>query len=276
MPTNTKIIQQQIDECVQLLKDVFGDKLLGIYLYGSSLLGGLQTFSDIDLFAITAKPTSQQEKEQLANALLKISGIYAVSKDRKPIELSIVVESAIKPWNYPPTFDFLYGDWLRKEFEAGNIEPWSSKSLPNLALVITQLNLSNTILFGPRADQLLPPIPYMDFFKATTGEIDSVMNDIEWDTRNVLLTLACVWTTLETNTIRSKNNAANWVIDRLPQEFKPVMQRAQAIAMGKQKEQWNDLNTMVNGCAQFILKKIKAQMEVIKKTSSTHRVIRVE
>jgi len=208
MEANNNNVNNQIDKCLELLKSILSDDLLGVYLYGSSLLGGLHKFSDLDLFAVSKRETTKEDKEQLEKALLKISGIYAVSKNLKPIELTIVVESDINPWQYPPKFDFLYGDWLREKFETGSIEPWPSKMLPNLALVITQLLLSNKVLFGPNPNQLLPIVPYKDFFNATTSEIKSLMKDLDWDTRNVLLTLARIWCTLETNTIRSKSNAA--------------------------------------------------------------------
>ena len=44
------------------------------------------------------------------------------------------------------------------------------------------------------------------------------MADLEGDVRNVLLTLARVWFTLETGTIASKDVAADWAITRLPRD----------------------------------------------------------
>jgi streptomycin 3"-adenylyltransferase len=186
MEASDEIINKQIDDCLVLLRDVLREDLLGVYLYGSLLMGGLQKYSDIDLLAVSSRETTKEEKEQLEKALLKISGIYGVSKDLKPIELTIFTKSDVAPWQYPPKFDFMYGDWMRKDFEAGKVESWKTKENPNLALVITQLLLSNKILFGPAPSELLPEIPYKDFFEATTSEIVSLMNDIEWDTRNVL------------------------------------------------------------------------------------------
>lgn len=45
--TNTRRleVQQQREESLELLKAVFGADLLGVYLYGSSLVGGLQKYS---------------------------------------------------------------------------------------------------------------------------------------------------------------------------------------------------------------------------------------
>lgn len=275
MITDNKIVQHQIDETVVLLQSVLGENLLGVYVYGSLLMGGMQKYSDIDLFAITSKETTKQEKEKFEKALLKISGIYAVSKELKPIELIIVVKSEVNPWHYPPSFDFLYGDWLRKDFEAGNIEPWLTKESPNLALVITQILLSNKIVFGPNASTLLDPVPYNDFMTASTSEINSLVNDIGWDTRNVLLTLARVWCTVETDTIRSKESAVNWAINKLPDRYKPILIRAKSILLGVQSDNWEELKTEIKPCASYMVEQINKRMISLLTTENTNRSIKI-
>lgn len=273
MVTGNKIIQQQIDDVLALLQNVLGENLLGVYLYGSILMWGLQKYSDIDLFVIVLRETTRQEKEEIAKALLRISGIYAVSKELKPIELTIVVKSQVSPWHYPPSFDFLYGDWLRKDFEAGNFEPWQTKELPNLALVITQLLLSNQVLFGPKSHLLLDSVPYNDFISATTSEIDSVLNDLGWDTRNVLLALARIWSTVETDKIRSKLDAADWTIRKLPDRYKPILIRTKSILLGEQLENWEDLSREIQPCAEYIVEQIKKQMGNLQTSDNTNKSI---
>lgn len=281
MEATDEKIAEQISNCIELLREVLKSDLLGVYLYGSYLLGGLQKYSDIDLFAVSKRETSLEEKALLEKELLKISGIYNVSNDLKPIEIIIVTKSAVNPWKYPPDydypkFDFLYGDWLRKDFEAGSIEPWpNNKKMPNLALIITQLLLSNKVLYGPKPDELLNAIPYKDFVTGTTAEIGFLMNEIDWDTRNILLTLARIWTTLETDTIRSKEAATSWAIEKLPNEFKPVLEYAKAVLLGEKEENWNELKDLINPCAEYMIEKIKAHMEIIKSSDTTDRKIQI-
>lgn len=55
-------IEQQIDQCLNLLKQTISHDLLGAYLYGSAVKGGLQKYSDIDLFIVTNRPTTPDEK----------------------------------------------------------------------------------------------------------------------------------------------------------------------------------------------------------------------
>jgi streptomycin 3"-adenylyltransferase len=258
-----------------LLKDVLGRDLLGVYLYGSAIVGGLQRYSDIDIFVISNRQSTSEEKAQLENNLLKISGIYGVSKEVRPIEVTIVVKSEVNPWHYPPQFDFQYGDWLRKDFEAGKIEPWPTKEMPDLALLITQVLLASKILYGPAPNQLLEPVPYHDFIVATIKEIDNLMADLDHDTRNVLLTLARIWRTIETDTISSKPDAAAWAFDRLPEDYKPVMQRARSICLGEEPEYWEDISALLHPCAEFIVSQVKKQTALLESLSHANRTIRL-
>lgn len=91
-------ITEQLTQCINLLKDVLGHQFLGMYLYGSSVVGGLQKYSDIDLFVVSERSTTEKEKEKLINRLLQISGIY-MKNSKLPIELTIVVNS--EAYHYP-------------------------------------------------------------------------------------------------------------------------------------------------------------------------------
>jgi len=255
-------MQQQLKDSLELLKIILGPDLLGVYLYGSSLVGGLQKYSDIDLFVVTNRVTTSEEKTKLIANFLQISGIYMKSS-KLPIEMTIVEQAVINPWQYPPHFDFQYGDWLRKSFENGIIEPWLTYEMPDLALIVTQVLLKSQTLWGLEPEQLLAHVPYHDFIKAMIHDLNRLATDLEHDTRNVLLTYARIWSTLETNAIRSKPAAADWVMHRLPKVYQPVMRRAKSICIGVENEYWGDIQELVKSCADFMANKINGQFSLI-------------
>lgn len=189
--------------------------------------------------------------------------------------MTIVAKSDINPWRYPPSFDFQYGDWLRRKFEGGIIEPWSTKEMPDLALLITQILLASKTLLGPNPDQLLCRVPYQDFIMATAHVSKDLMSDINSDTRNVLLTYARIWSTLKTDAIRSKLAAADWAIDRLPEKYRPVIKRARAIYTGKENEYWDDIQSLVKLCADFMLSQINQQISMVEPTDNTNKSIKL-
>ena len=271
LDSNTK---KQIHECLNLVKEIFGPDLLGIYLYGSAIVGGLQKYSDIDLFVVSNRATTREEKAKLAAALLKVSGIYMKSKEL-PIELTIVEKSAINPWRYPPRFDFQYGEWLRQQFEHGNIEPWPTKDMPDLALLVTQILLASATLEGADPDQLLCKVPYRDFMTAIGDVLPNLTSELDSDTRNVLLTLARIWSTVTTNTIRSKPAAADWVINHLPEKYRPVMERAKSICKGEEKEHWDDIRKLIRPCADFMLSEAQNKITEIMLSDDPDRSIKI-
>lgn len=264
----------QINECLNLLKDIFKSDLIHVYLFGSSILGGLQKYSDIDLFVVSRRATTDDEKAKLAAELLKISGIYMKSSKRS-IEMTIVEQAKINPWRYPPTFDFQYGEWLRQHFESGNINPWLTKLMTDLALLITQILLASKTLQGNNPDQVFCKVPYIDFMMASTDVLPSLLSDLASDTRNVLLTVARIWCTVTTDTICSKSVAAEWAISHLPKKYRCVMERAKTIYNGEAKEYWGDMNELIKPCADFIIDQINNKVIEIKLSNNITKYIKL-
>jgi predicted nucleotidyltransferase len=222
----------QVTETLAGLRNVLSEGLVGAYLFGSAAMSTLRPNSDLDLMAVAARPTSSEEKSSLINRLLSISGA-----PNRPVELTIVVASEVKPWRYPPRMDFQFGDWWRSEFERGELEPWGTPVNPDLASLIRMVLISNTPLLGPSPAELFDPVPRDDYVNASLAGIDDLLNDLEWDTCNVVLTLVRIWSTLATDELRSKDAAAEWALRLLPSEHHRALVGARDIYLGF-REPW--------------------------------------
>lgn len=266
--------QEQIHQCLNVIQEILGPDLLGVYVYGSSIVGGLQKYSDIDLFVVSNRATTYEEKSKLIKSLLTISGIY-MKGEKRPIEMTIVEKSEINPWHYPPQCDFQYGEWLRDNFEHGTVEPWTTQEMPDLALLITQILLASTTLVGANPDQLLCQVPYKDVMTATLDALPHVMSELASDTRNVLLTLARIWSTVETGSIRSKPSAADWVMHRLPEQYHPVIKRAKAICKGEEHEHWDDIQELIKPCAEFMACEAYKHLNEIVTSDTANRSLKI-
>jgi predicted nucleotidyltransferase len=239
-----------------LVREVLGPDAVGAYLFGSAVLGGLQPESDLDVLVVSKRQTTREEKQRLVDRLLAVSGRTTPHGRWRRVELTIVVESEIKPWRFPPSFDFQYGDWLRGEFESGDVEPWPRTTNPDLAALVTMVLLGNTPLFGPEPDEIFEPVPHDDLLSAMVGDIDALLGDLDRDTRNVILTLARIWSTVATGVIRSKDAAADWALTRLPEEHRAVLARARAIYLGADEEGWEDVRPHVRPYADYIVAEV--------------------
>ena len=106
-------------EVVAIVRDVLGEALIGAYLHGSAVLGGLRPTSDVDVLAVIDRRTTEPERGALVDRLLEVSGRRARRGPGRPIELTILVQSDVRPWRHPPRVEFLYGEWRRNDYEAG-------------------------------------------------------------------------------------------------------------------------------------------------------------
>jgi|SRR3989304_2916709 len=210
--------QQQVDRALALVRDVLDSDTVAAYLFGSAVFGGLRPESDLDMLVVSKRSTTRAEKQRLVQGLLAASGRRTQQGVWRRVELTIVVQRDVKPWRHPPRFDFQYGDWLRSEFESGDFEPWPTVN-PDLAVLITMVVLANSPLLGPPPAEIFDPVPNDDLLRAMVGDIERLRRDIDSDTRNVLLTLARIWSTVATGAIRSKDAAADWVLERLPEHL---------------------------------------------------------
>ena len=125
-PTLSGKDEAQVQAAVASIADLLGDEVLGVYLYGSALAGGLHPRSDIDLQFVTRRPTTWPEARTLIEGLMAISGKRAAAGPARSLEVTVVVQSDVRPWRYPPRLDGQYGDWFRADYEQGNFAPWIS------------------------------------------------------------------------------------------------------------------------------------------------------
>ncbi|WP_407563064.1 aminoglycoside adenylyltransferase family protein [Streptomyces sp. 184] len=247
-------MDDQVREVMTLVDDVLGPEVVGAYLHGSAVLGGLRPASDVDVLVVARRSLAMDERQALLEGLLRISG---TTGGLRPVELTVVAESAVRPWRYPPVCDFLYGEWLREEFEAGG--PPGPAAMADLAIVLTMVRAGDHPLAGPPPARVLDPVPYEDVARAAAAGVPDLLAELDDDTRNVLLTLARIWSTLATGEIRPKDAAAAWALDRLPPEHRPVLEHARRLYLGSRyaDESWSEeLKARVRPHAEHVVAEI--------------------
>lgn len=243
----------QIDAVVALVRDVLGAAVIGAYEHGSATLGGLQPTSDLDLLVVLGRPMTDDERGTLTERLLVGSSRAERPAGHRPVELTVVVQAEVRPWRYPPLREYQYGEWLRADLGAGGPPPAVIPD-PDLAVLLTMVIAADRAIQGPPPAKVLDPVPAADLRRACRVAAPEVMRDIDGDTRNVILTLTRVWSTLETGEIRSKSAAAEWAVARLPAEHHAVVGRALAMYLGAwPDDDWADLRPQVHATAEALI-----------------------
>ncbi|HLX35832.1 MAG TPA: aminoglycoside adenylyltransferase family protein [Candidatus Limnocylindrales bacterium] len=243
--TTADPVDRQIAAVVDHLRADLGDELVGAWLYGSAVVGGLQARSDIDLLVLAGSRLAPDAKRRCAAALLGISvPLSRPAPDRpggRPLEVTIVADPEVHPWRSDARLELQYGEWLRATFEAGEVEPPDGGASPDLAMLIEAVRRDGRTIVGPPARVAFEPIPGRDLAAGMLGSLDALLADLEPDTANVLLTLVRMWFTLETGEIAPKDLAAEWGMARLAPEDRAVLDRARAAYLGEDAD-WRSLD----------------------------------
>ncbi len=236
--------------------EILGHDVLGAYQHGSAVLGGLQPTSDIDILVITGRLATLEAKRQLVEGLMAISAPFPPPGLERGVEVTVVAQAQLRPWRYPPSFDLQYGEWLRKRFEHGDSSPLQAAVNADLTTLLTIVLLGDQPLVGPPPRALLDPVLMEDCVTAMVSDIDGLLDDLEWDPRNVLLTVARIWQTVVTGMIDRKDRAAAWAQERLPSEYRQLMERARAMYLGWQPDAWADVASEARPGALYMISQI--------------------
>ena len=151
-------VVEQSAAAIGVIREGLADaQVVGIYLYGSAVAGGLRPDSDLDLFVVTDRRLKAMEKARIIEGLLPISGRKTRPPAWRPLEVTIVAEPEVRPWCYPPRLDLQFGEWLRDAFLSGAVEPEPAEH-PDLAELITMVRQeAGRPLIGPAATDLSMP-----------------------------------------------------------------------------------------------------------------------
>jgi predicted nucleotidyltransferase len=248
--------EAQLARVAALASGVLGGDLLGLYLHGSAVAGGLRPDSDLDLLAVVARPLTTDERGSLIRGLLGLSGRGDPSGRARSLEVSVVRADQLRPWRYPPEQELGYGDWWRRELEAGLV-PWPSPS-PDLAILVAAARAAGRPLVGPPAATLMDPVPAEHLVASSLAAIDDLIADLVPDTRNVLLTLARIWVTVAEGRIAEKDEAARWAAARVgSSDAAVILEAGEAYAAGLE-ERWDDRGPEARRCADAIVSGIRA------------------
>ncbi|MFC3072978.1 aminoglycoside adenylyltransferase domain-containing protein [Shinella pollutisoli] len=250
-------IPEQAQAASETLRGLFGDALRAVYLHGSAVSGGLRPGSDVDLLAVLDRPMAEAERESLLSALLRLSGRHPAPRGGpRCIEVMVFLTADLAAADYPARVEFLYGEWLRQAFAAGQ-RPVPVRD-PENTLVLAQARRQARPLIGPAAGTLLPDIPAGQVRRAMRDALPALLAGLEDDARNVLLTLARMWRTAETGAFVAKGDAAAWAAARMPAGEAETLAAARAAYLGGTADERADRQAAVRATAAYLQRRVTA------------------
>ena len=180
---NINEFPQQVNQVISIAETILQGQILGIYLYGSATMNGLRPDSDIDILIITKQELSNSIRADLTKQLLKISGSVGCI-EKRPLEVTIINQSDIVPLQFPPKCQYMYGEWLRGEMEAGEY-PQACND-PDIMILLWQARKNSITLKGAESKELIPAIPFHEIKKAIRFSLPGLISSFKGDERNVI------------------------------------------------------------------------------------------
>lgn len=240
--SNEKIPKLAI-QALKIVEELLGSSIVGVYLFGSAVNGGLRINSDVDVLVVVNHSLPEVSRKKLTDKLMLLSGKIGNTDSVRPLEVTVINHCDVVPWRYPPRIEFIYGEWLRSEFEKGQIQEPTYD--PDLAIVLAQARKNSISLFGPEASDILDPVPMTDIRRAIKESLQGLIEGIKGDERNVILTLARMWQTVSIGEISPKDVAAKWALPRLPKEYSTLLDLARKAYRGEYIDKWEGLDSEV-------------------------------
>ncbi|GEN48505.1 aminoglycoside nucleotidyltransferase ANT(9) [Ligilactobacillus pobuzihii] len=257
--SNDKLPKQAM-QALKIVEELLESSIVGVYLFGSAVKGGLRINSDIDVLVVVNQRLSEPTRKKLTENLMSVSGKIGDEKGMRYLELTVINEEDSVPWQYPPRSEFVYGEWLRSEFENGQIpEPNFD---PDLAIVLAQAREHSVSLFGTNLSTILDPIPITDIRKAIKQSLPELIEGIKGDERNVILTLARMWQTMDIGEISPKDVAADWALPKLPKQQAEVLDIARRAYLGKYNDDWDGMEAEIMSLVNHMRGKIESYFNI--------------
>lgn len=253
----TDAVRAQLSGLVTGLADALSDKLVGVYLHGSLVLGCFNPQrSDVDVLVVIRSPTTDVERRALVPVLLRSSGSKAWPRTPPyPLEIDVVTEPEVNPWRYPTPFDVHWSESHRRaELEAGELMP-PGESV-DLAAHLTIVREAGVALLGLPPADVFPEVPFADYR-------DSLLRDLEWCREQrwkfySVLSASRIWATLSEGGLQSKATGAAWALERAPAEFRPLIAGALALYRAE-TDHWDFDGDQANAYVDYVTAALRSR-----------------
>jgi predicted nucleotidyltransferase len=193
------------------LRSTLGPELVGVYLYGSAVTGGFDpALSDLDLLVVIDSDARLLDLSRIEAVHDRLARRHADWAHR--LDIAYVGSATLSTFRSGGTVASIsHEDALQLYDDAdGWLQTWYL------------VQYADAPILGPPVAEVIPPIERREFVNAVARDAERIVRRVETDQRSgvvayTLLTLCRVLRALDDDAITSKEDAASWLADRMPQ-----------------------------------------------------------
>lgn len=210
---------------VETCKKIFENKLVGVYLHGSMVMGGFNPDkSDIDVIIVINDDISDNQKHEFMKNIVELNKLAPA----KGIEMSVVKRKYCKPFVYPTPYELHFSnshlEWFRNEPE--DYVKRMNGTDKDLAAHFTIINAYGKCLYGAAIDEVFGEVPREDYIDSIWYDVENAVEDVGDNPVYIVLNLCRVVAYLKDSRILSKKQGGEWGLKNLPCEYKELITEA--------------------------------------------------
>lgn len=225
-------IRQYLIRAAATIGDALPDGLFALYVHGSLAAGTFRRErSGIDLLAVVSRRLVPSERAQLARNLVLLSDARPVAAD---IDVAVVREGDVRSYVHPMPIEVRYRADLHELIRRGRIDYERNSHDVTLAGDILSTRERGVVLVGPPAERVFGPVPWHAYIAGLHEEFLSTGRELTQRPLTAILA-ACrvLYGTSEREMHRlPKDQAAAWALERIPDEFRSVVNDALQLYRG--------------------------------------------
>ena len=214
-----------ISRFTEMAKKILKERLTGIYLHGSAVMGCYQPKkSDLDFLVVVNTALGDSEKRRFMDSLLDLDDACP----GKGIEMSIVTDDVCNPFVFPTPFILHYSrmhtGWYRR-----NPEDYIRKmngTDKDLAAHITVIRDRGICLYGLPIHKVFGKVPEAAYLDSILDDVSGAENEIADNPMYLILNLTRVLGYLREQIILSKKEGGTWALEKLPERYHPLIRSA--------------------------------------------------
>jgi predicted nucleotidyltransferase len=225
-------VRQYLVRIAAVLGEVLGDKLAGLYIYGSLATGSYhRERSDIDLIAVVSGKLSAGRREAVARALVQLSDARPTRGD---IEVHVVQERYARSFEHPMPYEVHYSARLHEDIRRGRFDFAEDRTNVDLAASFMEARERGVNLLGPPPQSLFGPVPWHAYINALEADFLSARRFIMEKPVYAVLNACRILheTTSRSPSVLNKDEAATWALENVPRMYHSIVNDALQLYRG--------------------------------------------